>query len=663
MLNKVLIKIKCINETNIPISIYYSIFIILVFNTFIINNLNNKKLKLYNKNDELMEYINQVQKIFKEDYNIFNIKININEKELSEMIKNTFLDYTPVLDYNNLINEIFEWYLTNENLLDIKDNIKYYNNELLNNWMVNLIELNTNHSILDGNVKINSFLDKFNTNNKYGIQTNEYIYEIILIQNFIKNNFRINNIVNRNILYDSIKLSNNLFDIIYFDFPYDIHNIIYKHCCDQIKSLKIRGTNSSCLLLQSISLYLKTNGSAVLIIPENILYNTSKQVIETRKYIYDNFNIQKIVYIDQNIYYNNIKRDLKSITNTMKNCIFYFSNNGRTKNINITKINLENDKIIEKDVYNIKDINNDYSFYYKDYFILSKNPTIIDKYTKVYNIFNIYDYDKFKSTLNNNHVIILNKNYNINNFIKIVNKIETENYTNCYLIQQSNTESNNAYDHYLMNLIIKNIDNFIKGKNNEIDIEKIKDFDILNLSQNTQNTINNYIITSDKLITSNNENIIMNNILKKAILDNIPNNNMIILEKIVDLIQEEINTFSISIIKNSLLAGEVSLYQGKLNNNSYYLIPKNNDFILEYIYNYLKYKEPKIKEMSRLTQQYNLIKSKLLNIDIPNIDIKLQNEIVNYCKEFDNNIKSLESNNESIKNKDIFEIILKINSY
>jgi hypothetical protein len=103
-----------------------------------------------------------------------------------------------------------------------------------------------------------------------------------------------------------------------------------------------------------------------------------------------------------------------------------------------------------------------------------------------------------------------------------------------------------------MNLIIKNIDNFIKGKNNEIDIEKIKDFDILNLSQNTQNTINNYIITSDKLITSNNENIIMNNILKKAILDNIPNNNMIILEKIVDLIQEEINTFSISIIKNRI---------------------------------------------------------------------------------------------------------------
>jgi hypothetical protein len=32
-------------------------------------------------------------------------------------LKNIFTNYSPVLDYNNLINDIFEWYLTNENLL------------------------------------------------------------------------------------------------------------------------------------------------------------------------------------------------------------------------------------------------------------------------------------------------------------------------------------------------------------------------------------------------------------------------------------------------------------------------------------------------------------------------------------------------------------------
>ena len=110
MLNQVLFKIKFIDKLNMIVSIYYSTFIILVFNTFIINNLNNKKLKLYNKNIDLMEYINQVQKIFKEEYNIFNINININEKELSEIIKNIFTNYLPVLDYDNLINNIFEWY-------------------------------------------------------------------------------------------------------------------------------------------------------------------------------------------------------------------------------------------------------------------------------------------------------------------------------------------------------------------------------------------------------------------------------------------------------------------------------------------------------------------------------------------------------------------------
>ena len=659
-------KIRFLNRVNLFMSIYYSIFIILVFNTFIIKNINNHKLKEFDKNDILFDYINQIQKNFKENYNIFNIEININEKELSEIIKIVYSNYKNIIDYNNLINDIFEWYLTNENLLDIKDHIKYYNNQLLNDWIIKLIEPTSTQSILDGNVKINSFLDNCKTNNKFGIQTNEYIHEIILIQNFIKNNFKINNIVNTNILSDSIKLNNSLFDIIYYDFPSDIHNIIYKQCCNEIKNLKIRGTNSSCLLLQLISLYLKPNGSAILIIPENMLYNNSKQVIETRKYIYNNYNIQKIVHIDQNIYYNNIKRDFKSITNTMKNCIFYFNNNGKSVNINVSKIKKNIDKIVENNLYNIENINNEYSFYYKDYLNQSKNTILIDKYIKVYDIFNFHDYDEYKKTslwTSNQVVIILNKYYNINNFIKIEIVSDQNDYSNCYLIQLKDINSNLSYKYYLKSIIIKNIDNFIKGNNNEIDINKIKNFDILNLSLNTQNTINNYILTSNKLIASNDENITMNNILKTSVIENIPDNNMIILEQIVNLIQEENNNMYISIIKNSLSAGEVSLHKGKLNTNSYYLVPKNSNFILEYIYYYLKYKEPLIKELSRMTQQYNLIKSKLLNIEIPNIDIVLQNEIVKHCEDFDNNIKLLVSNNDCIKNKDIFDIITKISSY
>jgi hypothetical protein len=309
-------------------------------------------------------------------------------------------------------------------------------------------------------------------------------------------------------------------------------------------------------------------------------------------------------------------------------------------------------------LYNLKDINDNYSFYYKDYLNLSTKILLVDKYIKINNIFNIYDYNKLEQHEIENikqDVIILNKN-----FIKICKLNNHDNYSNCYILYQINQYPNLVYTYYLENLIKKNIDNFIKGKNNDID--KIKEINILNLSINIQNTINNYIETSNKLIHSNNENINMYNSLKTSILENISVDNMIVLEEIVELIYDKNKDICISIIKNSLSAGDISLYKGELNNNSYYLVIKNNNFILEYIYYYLKYKEPLIKEMTKLTQQYNLIKSKLFNIKIPNIDIKFQKEIIKHCIDFDDNIKLLESNNNLIKNKDIFDIVLKINN-
>ena len=107
----------------------------------------------------------------------------------------------------------------------------------------------------------------------------------------------------------------------------------------------------------------------------------------------------------------------------------------------------------------------------------------------------------------------------------------------------------------------------------------------------------------------------------------------------------------------------VELNIEKLNSNYYYLVPKNSNFILEYIYYYLKFKESYIKELSTLTQQNNLIKSNLLNIHIPNISTILQNNIINTCTEFDNNINTLIINNKMIENKNIFDIITTINSY
>ena len=646
------IKLFLLNNNIIGLkSIYYCLFLFLTFN-----------IKLFR--DIPSNNIIDIQNYIKKTFNIFNKLIILDNISLSNILK--LIDSIDSIDLNidTLINNIFEIYLTNENLLDIKDYIKYYNNKLLTDWISNLPNNNNNNkNIFDGNIKINSYSDLFKMDNNFGLQTNEYIYIIILIQNFIKNNnFKINNIINKNILLDFIKLNNSLFDIIFFDFPSNIHNIIYTQCCDQIKNLKIRGTNSDCLLLQQVSLSLNIGGSAVIIMPESILYGKSKQIIETRKYIFNNFDINKIVHIDQNIYYNNINRDLKSITNAMKNCIFYFKNIGKTTTINISKIILNENKIVETPLIIINNINEEYSFYYKDY--LNKNKLLNKNELNFKIASDIFNFDN--NILNNQSFIILNKYYNNKNFIKISN-LETDiDHNNNYLIYEKEKNNNLYFIYYLENIIKKNPEDFINKLTNHFELSKISEYKIPILSLDKQTNLCNYISITEKIKICTQENINRFIQLKNSILDNIPTTSMIKLDNIIDLVQEkQTDKKLITILRNSILAGSVNLYDGGLlNNNTYYLISKdNNNFILLYIYYYLKHIESFIKENSNLTQQSNLIKSNLLNIKIPNINIDAQSEIIKSCEMFDNNINLLILNNKTIIDKNIFDIITTINSY
>jgi len=211
-------------------------------------------------------------------------------------------------------------------------------------------------------------------------------------------------------------------------------------------------------------------------------------------------------------------------------------------------------------------------------------------------------------------------------------------------------------------IIKKNPEFFYKGVTNQFDSLLISEYQIPVLPIEQQNIICNYICISKHIIESNNNNIKYYNNMKKLILENIPTINLISLNEIVNLVEEYTGIKLISILRNSISVGEVNLYEGKLNNNSYYLSPKNNNFILEYIYYYLKFQESYIKEISTLTQQNNLIKSNLLNIKIPNISYDLQTDIVNECFEFENHINILKLNNDNINKKNIFDLNKKINS-
>jgi hypothetical protein len=155
----------------------------------------------------------------------------------SDNILNQIIDTNNESEFKNIsLDDIVKFHFDNDTQLNIKEYYKYYNNKKLIKWIVNLANIQDNQNILDGNVKINSFLDEvINMNvNVCGYQTEKNIFDIINIHKQVNNNKV--NIYNNNMMVDDV--SPSLFDTIFLDFPHGYHNITHANCCNKIKKLR-----------------------------------------------------------------------------------------------------------------------------------------------------------------------------------------------------------------------------------------------------------------------------------------------------------------------------------------------------------------------------------------------------------------------------------------
>jgi len=217
--------------------------------------------------------------------------------------------------------------------------------------------------------------------------------------------------------------------------------------------------------------------------------------------------------------------------------------------------------------------------------------------------------------------------------------------------------------YYLYNYLINNIDLITKGIMKQYDIDKINNIKIYLFSNEIQQTIVNYYSHRNILYDTNLKQIERYKNLKNNImLSSSSCNYLLQLNDVIACFDiNNIKYKSIGIIKNSSYAGKV---YWPINNetltNSYYLEIKNDNYLIEYVYYYLKFIKKKLREISNLTSQPNLLKKNLLELTIPVIDINIQKEIVNFCKDFDNFILKFKLENENINNKDIITLINKI---
>ena len=674
-------------------SIQYVLFFISVFKTNIfgkiistqdlINNLVSEKEELFN------DILEKVRKQINSKYGIFDFIFDENQQLLVRLVNFTIkLDITKI-NIGSLVDDCFITHLNNENLSVIKDYVRYYNNPVLINWVVKLANIQQSDRILDANCKINSFYSAIieaNENKKqkeslnkrlYGIQSNNLYKTFFLLSNLLKfgESFEANLSTNDPLINDISINGSSMYDLIFFDMPHGIHNVIHASCCQKIKKLKLRGTKAEPLLLQLVMSSLNKNGRGILVVPDSLLFSDSIQPVETREYLLNNFNVKKIIQIDESLYWGSkITRDLRSQSSTIKNSIMIFENNGKTKSVEFSKIVEKSNQVIETKLGEIKFEqfeSNSFMLYYNKY--CENVKTTYDKilFMSVQELFE--QVENLNGLGQEENAIGIAKNYKDSSSIKKVNKDTPkkiiEQYTYFFKVKVLEQVISDYCIYFLKYKLKSDPEKYTKGKMLQFDIKKIQEIKIPIIMKTKQNAVCSYLSITTTLINENNRKIELCNSLLNSLMETVPIDNMIKIESVCDLLQSnevsqtDINNL-IGIVKNGLGAGTVYLPTNQLSNNSHYLVIKNpNEFIREYVFEYLKYSQDKIKLDANLTSQPNLTKSFVINFMIPNINKENQQQIISHCDVFSKSIERYTFSNSQIREKDIFTTVVKINGF
>lgn len=556
---------------------------------------------------------------------------------ISEMDINEFLNEQH--NFNELISESFKKIkelknkhkemkniFTGQNVINYINNIftEYSeNNDLSEKTVLNLFSGSGNLI----NCIYNNISDTINENNITLCDNNELMNIISYCNINLNLNIELENIIHTNLMHDNI-LTNN-YDIIIADLPDDIRNLIHAECCNKIKQLKIRGTKAEPLIIQLIMNSLNNNGFAVIIVPDGLLFGESNQHIETRKYLLNNFKLDKIVSVGD------------------KKSILIWSNSGHTENVLFTNIdNLYNANI---SMEQMKEKN--YSFYYPNYENIIKQPldivnNEIGHVVNISDIVTIYtdiaDIAELGQTNPETEYLICQKN----NILKICKLNETK--AEHVFVSKNITQYNQIYiNHYLLDVLGKNLNSLTKGKVKQLNLSAVNNFLINIPPMNVQLDLVAIIEYNVKIININKQQI---NNYEQLKMDTILNIMSLPCDKLINLakISHESNKINTIVInRNSTNAGSVSLttVDKESTTNNYYIEPelgKINNMALFYV---LKFYEPKLKEMSKLNNTINLGRTKLENFDIP-LQSENLNQVIEKCIKYDEKIDLFNKMNE-----------------
>ena len=270
--------------------------------------------------DLITRHINKIKSEY--DYEIVKLSGVINKK----IVENCLSEELYTIRYN-ILECIY-------NIGKTKKELKQYNKTLIDMFTPSEITNYIIKQIRETKIKYNNVINLFSGSGSMVVNLSNCLSEyhnLALVDNNSNMNiissliFRLFNdfdisdkILNTDIIHDNIIIGK--YDLIIADIPVDIKNLIHAKCCNKIKQLKIRGTKSEPLILQFIMSILDENGIALIVVPDSMLFGESQQHIQTRKYLFENFNIKKVI----------------SCPN--KKSILIFSNNNNRTNIILSNL-------------------------------------------------------------------------------------------------------------------------------------------------------------------------------------------------------------------------------------------------------------------------------------------------------------------------------------
>ena len=259
-----------------------------------------------------------------------------------------------LFDKTDLVGDIYEHFINREGKT-MKDLGQYFTDRSLIRYLVELAQ----PTVKDG--RIESVWDPASGTGGFLIEYISYLkrmgHEIDWSRN--KNdiggndiNFNTVALLKQNLYYSfrepcgsSIEMQDSLvrendtmYDVILGNPPFGVKGLKHKDMNTKIKALKINGTKGEILFLQLAMTHLKENGRCCLVVPEGVLFNSTKMYKKTREHLMTHFNLKKVIKVGEGEFFKNTG---------VKTSVLFFERKGTTQEVEFIQVNKVGEDIQE----------------------------------------------------------------------------------------------------------------------------------------------------------------------------------------------------------------------------------------------------------------------------------------------------------------------------